>query len=212
MIKKGSDGIPYLDVDTEKMASRVNKVYDFLYNNGSVYIGRSEEVGMFKNDRIYLTAAYLGFTQGAFRDMETNFTILPYPKYDENQEKYGTRVQDGHTLISIPVNSDKTEMLGAFLEAMASESYKNVTPVYWEVATKIKYARDEDSGKMLDIIRSGIDLKFAQIYNESIGNPWFVMRDLMPAKSNNFASWYEKNEPRIIKALDKFVTQMLEAE
>jgi len=41
-----------------------------------------------------------------------------------------------------------------------------------------------------------------------LNNVYNVMRDLMMAKNNNFASWYEKNEPRTAKALDKLVGQM----
>ena len=119
-----------------------------------------------------------------------------------------THVQDGMSLLSVPVNNGKKEALGAFLEAMASESYKNVSPVYFNTAMKVKYARDEVSAKMLDIIREGIDLNFEKIYNNSIGGAWNLMRQLMMTKSSNFASWYEKNEGKITAAIDKLVEQM----
>jgi hypothetical protein len=39
-----------------------------------------------------------------------------------------------------------------------------------------------------------------------------VLRDLMSTKSNNFASWYDKNEPKITKAIEKLVEKMEAAE
>jgi hypothetical protein len=124
------------------------------------------------------------------------------------QEHYYTRIQDGVSLFCIPVNCDKTEMVAAFMEAAASESYRNVSPAYFDVAMKLKYARDETAAKMLDIIRDGAYLNFASVYNESIGNPWFVMRELMTTGSNNFASWFDRNESRISTAIERLADQI----
>ena len=112
------------------------------------------------------------------------------------------------SLFCIPINCNKTEAVGAFMEAMASESYKNLSRVYFDIAMKVKYARDETSSKMLDIIREGAYLNFASIYNESLGSPWHVLRELLNAKNKNFASWYDKNSPKIQKAIDKLIDKM----
>lgn len=213
---KGEGRIPYLDIERERLGNLTDKVYNFLYNNEGVLVtgligsvgGELEAIDMFKNGQAYISAGYLLFASLYFRDMQSEYSIVPYPKYDENQEKYMTLVQSGMSLLCLPENCDKKEAVGAFFEAAASESYKNVSPTYFEVAMKVKYARDETSGKMLDIIRDGANFSFAYIYSGSIGNPYMVMRDLMMAKSNNFTSWHEKNEPKIEKALEKLVSQM----
>ena len=212
MTKKDENGLPYFDTDYEKLAALVDKVYNFYYANDGVFAtDEGSTIEKFRNDQTYLASGYLAYSYDHYRDMESEYSIIPYPKYDENQEKYMTNVQDGMSILCIPVNSDKTETSGAFLEAMASESYKTVSPQYFNVAMKVKYARDETSAKMLDIIRDGINLNFAYVYNYSIGSPWAVMRDLMLKKSNNFASWYEKNEPKIIIAIDKLIAKMEES-
>jgi len=214
--KKGEGGIPQLDVEYERLGSLVDKVYNFLYNNQGVLVtglvgnvgGELESIDMYKNGQAYLAAGYLLFAGEHFRDLETEYSIIPYPKYDESQSQYMTLVQSGMSLLCVPENCGKKEAAGAFMEAAASESYKNVSPTYFEVAMKVKYARDETSAKMLDIIREGANFSFAYIYSGSLNNVYNVMRDLMMAKNNNFASWYEKNEPRTAKALDKLVGQM----
>jgi hypothetical protein len=193
----------------------VEKIYSFCYENPGVSVqtlGSGVSGNMFKNNQALMIPGWLISATEGLRDMTADYSIIPYPKYDEAQEKYLARIQDGVSLLCLPVNCTKTEAVCAFLEAMASESYKNLSPVYFDTAMKVKYARDETASKVLDIIREGAYLNFAGVYNESIGYPWFVLRQLMPEKSSNFASWYEKNEPVINSALEKLVTQIQSAE
>ena len=209
--KKDADNIPYLDTDGEKLSALVDKTYDFLYNNEGVCLaGEAPGIEIFKNDRGYLAAGFLYFPEYYFRDMETEYSIIPFPKFDEAQEKYMILVQNGMSLLCVPVNNEKKEAVGAFIEAAASESYKSVTGTYFDVAMKVKYARAETSAKMLDIIREGANYSFAYIYNRIIGEPYSVMIDLMNAKKHDFSSWYEKNRPVIEKAIEKLVGQLLE--
>lgn len=212
----GGDNVPVLSTDTERLAGLVDKVFNFLYNSPGVYaIVRWEledvmDVAMFNNNQALMVPGYLCFAYTHYRETEFDYSILPYPKYDETQE-YQTPVQNGLSLLCVPYNSDKKETIGAFMEAAACESYKNVSPVYFDTAMKVKYARDEVSAKMLDIIRRGINLNFASIYDPNIGSPVLLMREMAgygPLKGNNFASWWEKNEPRISKALEKLVEKM----
>ncbi|MCL2517967.1 MAG: extracellular solute-binding protein [Oscillospiraceae bacterium] len=212
MTKKDADNIPYLDIEHEKIAALVNKVYDFIYNNEGVFDTGQEIMEMFVNNRCYISAGYLYFPNVYYRNMESDYGIIPYPKYDEHQEKYMTGIQNGLHLMCVPKNCAKTDAVGAFMEAMASESYKSVTPVYFETAMKIKYARDEIVPKMLDIIRDGVDLNFAKIYSYSLGDVWDgPMRQVVGSKSNNYASWFETNRLKIETALDNLIELMLEA-
>ena len=212
MIGKDEEDIPYLDVETEKLSTLVDKVYNLMYNNQGVMVFDLYEgekvMPMFKNNHALIAPILLADVVDSFKGMEADYSIVPYPKYDEAQDKYYSRIQDGVSLLCVPVSCDKTEMVGAFMEAMGSESYKNLTPAYFEIAMKVKYARDETSSKMLDIVREGSYLNFASIYNTRIGTPWNMLRDLMEAKNNNFASWYEKNERAMESNLKEVVKEM----
>ncbi|MCL2099756.1 MAG: extracellular solute-binding protein [Oscillospiraceae bacterium] len=211
MTKIDEHGIPYLDIEYEKLANLVNMVYELIYNNPGSYVSPNiaeYNNELFKNNQIYIAPGWLLVTNESLRDMEEDYSIIPYPKYDAAQDRYYSRIQDGVSLLCVPVNSTKTELTGAFMEAAASESYKNVSPQYFDVAMKLKYARDETASKMLDIIRDGAYLNFASIYNESINYPWFVMRDLMSTRSNNFASWFDRNEARIASAIENLADRM----
>ncbi|MCL2517966.1 MAG: hypothetical protein FWF15_05330 [Oscillospiraceae bacterium] len=208
-----ADGFPALNIDQERLAKLVDKVYNFYYENSGMSVathaGNDTVEDRFRSGLAFLTPGYVLSSNLYFRGRD-DFGIIPYPKLDENQDKYYTYVQNGFSLLCVPHNCAHTEMVGAFLEAASSESYKNLSPVYFDTAMKVKYARDETSQVMLDIIRAGININFVSVYNSNIGNPAYVMRDLMSAKSNNFASWYAQNETKISLAIEKLIGQMLE--
>jgi len=129
--------------------------------------------------------------------MESSFGILPYPLLNDSQKEYGTRVQDSLSLWSIPIDAKDSDLSGAVLEALAAQSYRTVTPAYFDTALKNRYSRDADTAEMVDLLKDSIYINFESLYNESIGNPWFVLRMLMPQKSSNFASYWATNEKTI---------------
>jgi hypothetical protein len=215
MTKKDANGMPYLDMEYDKLATLVQKIYDLTYNNEGSYVHGevwSYSYNMFKNNQVLFAPGWLVIAIESLRDMEDDYSLVPYPKYDEAQDQYYTRIQDGVSLFCIPMNSSRTEIAGAFMEAASSESYKNVSPEYFDVAMKLKYTRDETASKILDIIRDGAYLNFAGIYNESIGYPWHVLRSLMDARNSNFASWFDRNERVITRGIEALVEKMEESQ
>ena len=64
-------------------------------------------------------------------------------------------------MFGIPVTNTKMDMTGMLLEALAAESYRTVTPIYYEMALKIKYVRDDISAIMIDLVREGVTADLA---------------------------------------------------
>ena len=91
---------------------------------------------------------------------------------------------------------------------MAAENYRKVTPAVYDVAMKTKYSRDPASAAMIDLIQQSVLINFESVYNESIGSPWFIMRDLMGAKSSDFASYWAKHVNKIERELGKAVEKI----
>lgn len=87
------------------------------------------------------------------RDIQFDFGFLPYPKLDETQSDYISRVESCNATI-VPLTCTDPEFVGIMLEAFASHSYKETLPAYYDVAMKMKYTRDEPSSEMLDIVTS----------------------------------------------------------
>lgn len=93
--------------------------------------------------------------------MNDDIGILPMPKYDEAQENYKSAAWGGAVwTLSRTFDMADAEKLGSALEAMSFYGYRDVIPVYKEVALKTKTTRDNESADMLDIIFGTIYFDF----------------------------------------------------
>ncbi|MCL2774075.1 MAG: hypothetical protein FWD71_12085 [Oscillospiraceae bacterium] len=207
---KGNDGLPQFIIDQPRYTEAFTKLYDFMRGDVSTFAGNKQPTStdiysmyrpMFQNQQALILAEYLG-NSSQMRGFDFDFGILPFPKYDENQAEYKTMPQNGYTMFCTPVTIQNPEKIGAVTEAMAAESYKTVLPAFYDVALKTKYARDDESAEMIDIIRDGISFNFGIEYAFTIGgsNNW---RGLVTDKNSNITSWVDKNLPKLQLGLEK---------
>ena len=98
-------------------------------------------------------------------------------------------------------------MVAAFLEAMSAESFRTVTPAYFETALKSKYSRDSETSQMLDIIVDGIYLDIGYIFGGSLNSPIGKIRGVLANATNceNASSSLAKNEKATMKSLEKLL-------
>lgn len=158
----------------------------------------------FKEGRALLTVATLNYAVEELREVDFEYGILPLAKYDEAQEEYHTLSQDAYSLFCVPLNAGNLEMIGAVTEAMAHESWKSVTPAYFEVAMKTKYSRDEASSQMLDLIREGAAFNFGFVNSSSCNNMIHIMRTVASG-NQGYATVFAANEKSYQTSLDKLV-------
>ena len=64
----------------------------------------------------------------------------------------------------ISKGTDIPEIAAYTLEAMASQSYRTVTPDLYEVAMKIRYVTDVTSQRMIDHIRDGVSFEIGRTF------------------------------------------------
>ena len=99
------------------------------------------------------------------------------------------------------------EKLGAALEAMSFYGYRDVIPVYKEVALKTKTTRDNESADMLDIIFGTIYFDFGtNIMYDAVFAEGFIRSIYKAKSSDSIVSSMEKNK----KAIDKYITEIFE--
>ncbi|MBE6613221.1 MAG: extracellular solute-binding protein [Ruminococcaceae bacterium] len=160
LITKDGDGmLQYIAPKSEKVTEVFTKIFEMTWDTGIWHQnientgagGTDAELEIFKNGKALFTGASCFQITAMMRDAEVEFGILPYPKWDENQDKYYSRIE-GCELFGVSYANPNPEMAGVILEAMACESYNTVRPTYYDVTLKVKGTRDEDSAEMLDII------------------------------------------------------------
>jgi len=214
IITKNSDGVPQLAYNTQKMTSIVETIYDYFYDSGNAYAiseygsgdydPQNDITDIFIGNRTIFMPQYLMFTD-KLRTMDSDYGILPYPKWNTDQAGYYTTSQNGHTIFCIPTTCKITDAVGAVMEAMCAESYRYLTPTYFEIVLKEKYTRDGESSQMLDIIRAGIKFDFGYSNGISLEYVSNIFRNLITDKSKNFASSYEQTSPKVQSMLEKLI-------
>lgn len=206
-IEKDSDDYPtYALPGNEKFATFYDKIMTIMYSDNVYY--NSSSMTNYANNTLFINGQSLyNIVRVTFmtyyRDMDYDFGIIPYPKYDEEQEEYYSRFEGG-AVSYVPIVSTHKDMAGAVMELMACESMKSVIPIYYETVLKNKYARDEKSIEMLDIIYSNRICDFGDTFwtdtiRDAVMHPKFVAND------RNLQSTIEQMRPNVEAVIEAAV-------
>ncbi len=162
----------------------------------------------FKEDRALFYAEVLS-TIISLRSMDTDFGLLPMPKYDQAQEHYVTFVNPAASLVGVPIyqkNNENARRSGVILEAMAYYGHEYVMPEFIEKAIKGKSTRDVESIEMLEILFKN------RMYDLGLINDWSNIAsgysDLVFNNKSDYANHYKKVSKSAIKKLDKFLEKI----
>ena len=199
--EKDSNDLPVLTLGSEKCFNALGKAFDLMYDDGSFNVHHLEgkfdaiyEVTeqMFMEDRSLFYWILLHDIE-KFRDMDSDFGIIPLPKYDERQEEYGHTVNQYHSHgISVPMSVESLERTGIILEALTAKSKYTLQPAYYDTSLQRKFSRDEESADMLDIIFASRVYDIGAINNWG-GYSWDIIA-LTMTNNRDIASLYSKKE------------------
>lgn len=221
IVTMDSDNLPVLNLNTQKNISIIEKIYDLTrvgnkaidshewFEGGGTYTAADfASVKAFNDDRALFILTNAG-NIAQFREMSSDFGVLPIPKFDADQTDYYSYVYYGVSFFTIPMNNTHPEFTGFALEALAAESYKLVTPAYYEQTLKGKYQRDADSFEMMDIaFRNRVwDLG----YFGRFGAIDASLPDQIKLGASTFTSYYDKIQKATNKAIDDYIETYLES-
>lgn len=206
-----ADQTPELLPLSDKYVALSDKLTRFLVNNENVSLFSTGEAVLpaFNEGRLLFMGNTLACS-AAMRDKDTDFGIIPYPKWDETQENYGSFLAvDNVTTYIIPITADASKA-GTILNALAYYGYNDVLPIYYEKSLKGKGIRDDESGEMLDIIFDNIRFDFTQIYNISFGidrSPFHLLRYCV-ANDTGMASRWESMASIHASTMEKLIATL----
>ena len=203
-----ADGSPEIVMNTERNAAVVETLSTiFRDKNASIMVTDIGSDGwtvldtMLMEDRLLFRPGSIYDISG-YREMISDFGILPNPKYDESQEDY-CHIIASHVCpsISIPVTitGDALERTTVLLEALSCYS-DAVVEAYYDVNLTTKLARDEESAAMFDIIFETKYYDLGKVF------AWGSIEGIIGTSvqsGSGFASNYAKSEKRILDAMAK---------
>ncbi len=156
-VEKDEDDYPVLNFEDEKFYDVLVRTFELMWDEENWYSSYTgggdvpaECITMFSQNQALFLDCSFNYVP-SLRNMETDFGIVPYPKWDKDQDQYHSRVSYFFSLI-VPNNCKDTALTGAFLELYNCFSANEVIPAYYDQSLQSKIARDEESQAMLDII------------------------------------------------------------
>ena len=201
-------GTPVLSMTDERFVSVIEKIFAMTYDNDARFkTSEDSDVptacrDMFATGHSLFLDCSL-FWVAALRDMETDFGIIPYPKYDETQQEYCARVSY-YMPPMIPITNVNLDMTGAVLEEANYRAKLHITPAYYEISLKGKYSRDPESISMLDLIFQSRVVDLGDTLFCSNVRDGF-MASMYAANSRDLVSTVAKNEKVINKTVQKLI-------
>jgi hypothetical protein len=212
--KKNSNDIPEIALNSHKIDTIVDNIYDMCYNTNGVWCDFSpssleyEACDLFYEGRAIFTQNILkAVTKEELRNFEDDYGILPMPKFDETQKDYKTMSGEWQTTLAVPKTCKDTDFVGTIVEALSAQSWKTWTPTFYEIALKTRYLRDNESKKVLDILIENTVYDFGYVYHFGLSN---FLSEMILYDNNNFQSYFKRkkshanyNFKQILKAFDK---------
>lgn len=214
-VERDEDGIPQFSskYNSEKTQLLLEKLCNmfFVGNDSMLYTDYDPNALTFKEGRSLFIQHETQYAIQHLRDSDVDYGFVPIAKWDETQENHITCLSFPYSLYTIPIDVQDTSVVGAVLECIASESYRQVSPVLFEIALKVKYSNDDTASQMYDIIRDGINFDFGRIFNDSMSSyTYSLFRNAVANNTTDWASIYAKNETSLQKMLANVVDTLMQ--
>ena len=191
--------------DTYVNPSGGNRSYSITFEEGNC---------AFRLDRVYI--ADNEYHNGALREVDWEYGILPVPMYDESQTEYITVVGNPFTLWCVMQNAKDPQMSTAVIECLASEAYRKTSPMIFENNMKYRYTPDNagkgDGARMFDIVRESIAFDLGRIFSDILS----FMSEMPSKAAATSSSWatmkaqYEKALKRSMSDLNKSLDAVID--
>lgn len=207
IVDKDSDDIPEYVLDNQRTIDAISLSYlaigDTLIaaNMNTVNTKDSVENGVvcFGGGHALFMAECLQRVP-RLRRCDVEFGILPFPKYNESQERYYSHMNEVGGVIAIPTTCRNLDATGIVLEAMAAYSTQTLTPAYYDIMLISMNVRDDESEPMLEMIMNNRIYDLGYVYDSSLSG--YVNRiankfmdgktDVASVKPNSFIKQLQK--------------------
>lgn len=171
----------------EKLSNAVDMVLGLYWENkGSLchMDNAGAHQNNFKADKAVFATVRMRDIFYNIKDMNSTYTVLPFPMYDDNQEGYFCGMGDNYTQMCMPITVPDSEFVSIITEALNMEAEKTVWPAYYEDALRTKYQDDPTSFEMLDLLMAGRKADLGVAFNTDMGGVSMMFRRVIRSKEN----------------------------
>lgn len=206
-----SEGFPELDIYKPDTVGMVEKLYDLLYGNDGTFAMTFDEAKQsFLSGRLLFHPYFLSHGMLIQQNADFDYGVLPFPKYSKDTD-YTTAILSGAGVLVIPkiLPADHTEAVGAVLEALSAESYRNVSLKYYNTILKTRQAGGPEDAEMVDFIRDHLKFDLTFWVGGSIGNVTNIFKEVIITNhGKDLTSYWKQNggtyEGALADLIDKY--------
>ena len=179
------------------------------HNNNASYMSPAGQEGLgqtaFKENRGLFYGEVVNHLTPLTQEMETEFGILPVPKYDKAQEFYRTWTHASGSTFSITsaISADKAETVGQIVQAYAILSHKLLKPAYYDIMLTSRNVHDADSADMMDLMFAN------RVYEMSFYFSSFGFFELFKTATNDNADNFSSKYASQAKTFDRKLATVL---
>ncbi len=214
---KDDEDYPTLAVNTERSASVIEKIVplwrdkattlyvsDFSSKFGHVF--SQFLVPHFIEDKLLYVNNWLCIAL-EMRDMNSDFGILPPPKFDEAQDAYYAASSESWTAnATVPITNNRLEMTGYILDALGYYGQQYVQTALIDTTITDKALRDTDTEEMLQIIFDNRVFDIGSIFDW--GGLYGTLSGFVSNNDTSFASKLASSESSIIGEMEKTIEDL----
>ena len=123
------DGSVTLTFGDDKTVSFMNKLYKLVYESNTLIPANSDSantMNLFASGNLGFCCTKVHMAEVYLRQMEDDYYIIPFPKFDTNQADYRSTVHDGVTIFGInyPLDDFQVQSVTEGKEALGSALVK----------------------------------------------------------------------------------------
>ncbi|MBO6052469.1 MAG: hypothetical protein J6Q17_01910 [Clostridia bacterium] len=207
IFSRGDSGELEFHYYSEHLVDAYDKCWDFLNQTPGIFKKGEHRAGtqLFSEYGCLLCNSYLDGTIIYLADFDHDYGVIPYPKYDEQQENYRTMVDGNHEAMSVLVTETDLEFIGTMCEVLCAESYKQVMPAYFDVCLKQRYASSPEDAEMMDLCVNARVFDLGYVYDNWNGASFWFQDMLADASHPDMSSTYQKKAKVVEKYYGKVV-------
>ena len=199
-----SEGVPQVTIESEQFTNTVQSIFDKVAMSGKGWFGDNGVCyDMFKSDRaLFYYEILTGINM--LRDMESDFSLLPTPKLNDEQSGYGALAQGIYlTVLSVPITVRDTSKIGTVMNVLGGFSTDTVDAALHEVVLGPKLFREKRTNDMLAYALENRKYDWAE--NVSWAYPLMnLLRDLGSSQTFTLASSIQRNIKLLKAQLKRF--------
>lgn len=216
-IDRDESGVPTIANPDDRFYSVYEKLVNLLFDSTATYVcydGKTQNIAQYENGwhGVFSSGHALFYLEPIgslkkLRDMDAEFGIVPFPKYDEAQEEYKTYIAIYAALCGIPVTVQDPEKTGVILENLCAYSHGELREAYVNTTLNFKYIRDQESAEMLNIILSSGTFNLTDIL--AVNTPTDSYKSSAIGAKMDISSTYGKILKASSKALENNIKKLM---